>query len=89
MEIRPIHTESDYEAALRRIEALWGAPAGTADGNEVDILMILTEAYERQHYPIDRPDPKDTASRKLAALGGTMPKLKDVPRRRAPRIGID
>ena len=157
MEIRPIRTEADYEAALRRIEGLWGASAGTSEADELDVLVTLAEAYEREHYPIDQPDPieaikfrleqtgqdfraligvigqrtrvyevmrgarplslnmirnlhrkleipaevliqsarkpvqrasrksgvKGVASRRLASLGSTMPKLKSVPRRRS------
>jgi HTH-type transcriptional regulator/antitoxin HigA len=56
MEIRPIKTESDYAAAMRRIEAVWGATPGTPEGDELEILVTLAEAYERQHYPIDLPD---------------------------------
>jgi HTH-type transcriptional regulator/antitoxin HigA len=157
MEIKPIRSEADHEAALRRIETLWGASAGTSDGDELDVLVTLTEAYERQHHPIDQPNPidaikfrleqtgkdfraligvigqrtrvyevmrgarplslnmirnlhrkleipaevliqsarkparrparesgvKSSASRRLASLGGIMPKLKSIPRRRA------
>lgn len=57
MEISPIKTKSDYEAAMRRIEAVWGAAQGTASGDELEVLVTLAEAYERQHYPIDLPKP--------------------------------
>ena len=80
MEIDPIRTDADDEAALRRIEALRSAPAGTEDGDEFDALVILTEAYERERYPIEV-----AASRSLARLGGTMPESKSIPRRRAIR----
>jgi antitoxin component HigA of HigAB toxin-antitoxin module len=78
MAIEAIRSEADYEAALRRIETLWGASAGTSDGDELDVLVTLTEAYEREHYRVE-----GMASRRLATLGGTMPKLKSVPRSRA------
>jgi antitoxin component HigA of HigAB toxin-antitoxin module len=77
MEIGPIRTEADYESTLRRIEALWGASPGTSD-DELDVLVTLVEAYESEHYSIDV-----VASRRLARLGGTMPKLKRIPRRRS------
>jgi len=57
MEIKPIKTEADYEAALSCIEELWGSPEGTASADDLDVLVTLTEAYEREHYPIDVPDP--------------------------------
>lgn len=57
MEIRPIRTEADYEAALRRIEGLMNAEVDTPEGDELDVLATLVEAYEERHYPIDAPDP--------------------------------
>jgi|SRR5271165_4713860 len=57
MEIKPIRSEADYETALRRIESLWGTAPGTAEGDELDVLATLVEAYEREHYPVDLPDP--------------------------------
>jgi HTH-type transcriptional regulator/antitoxin HigA len=69
MEIKPIRNEADYEAALRRIEALWGAPAGTPEGDELDVLATLTEAYEREHYPIDQPDPIEAIKFRLEQQG--------------------
>jgi HTH-type transcriptional regulator/antitoxin HigA len=69
MEIRPIKTESDYAAALRRVEAVWGADPGTPEGDELEILVSLAEAYERQHYPIDLPDPVEAVKFKLETEG--------------------
>jgi HTH-type transcriptional regulator/antitoxin HigA len=57
MDIRPIKTKSDYHAALKEVERLWDAEPGTADGDRVDVLTILIEAYEAKHYPIPAPDP--------------------------------
>jgi HTH-type transcriptional regulator/antitoxin HigA len=59
MEVRPIRSESDYEQALRRVEQLWGDPQGSHAGDELEVLVTLVEAYERQKYPIDLPDPID------------------------------
>jgi len=69
MEIRPIRNQADYESALRRIEALWGAVTGTSDGDELDVLVTLTEAYEREHYPIDQPDPIEAIKFRLEQTG--------------------
>jgi len=52
METKPIRTDLDYEQALREIERLWGAEEGTADGESLDVLVTLVEAYERKHFPI-------------------------------------
>jgi HTH-type transcriptional regulator/antitoxin HigA len=52
MEIRPIGGETDYERALRRVEELWNSPKGSAESDELDILVTLIEAYEREHYSV-------------------------------------
>jgi HTH-type transcriptional regulator / antitoxin HigA len=57
MDIQPIKTEVDYELALSSIEELWDAKEGTAEGDRLDILITLVDAYERQHHPIYPPDP--------------------------------
>lgn len=57
MEIKPIKTEADYEAVLREIEQLWGANYGSPEGDKLDVLVTLVEAYEEKHYPIPSPDP--------------------------------
>ena len=57
MEIRPIKTEQDYEAALRAVEELWGAGENTPEGDRLDILITLVDAYEMIHHPIYPPDP--------------------------------
>ncbi len=60
MEIRPIKTHEDHTAALREIERLWGADEGTPDGDKLDILATLVEAYENIHWPIEPLDPVET-----------------------------
>ncbi len=57
MEIRPIRTETDYQAALTEIEVLFDAPPNTPEYDRLDILSTLVEAYEKVHYPIEAPDP--------------------------------
>jgi HTH-type transcriptional regulator / antitoxin HigA len=57
MDIKPIRGEADYEWALRRVEELWNASEGSTESDELDILATLIETYEREHYPIDCPDP--------------------------------
>jgi antitoxin component HigA of HigAB toxin-antitoxin module len=51
--IQSIKTDTDHEAALREIEALWGAAEGTPEGDRLDVLMKLIEAYEDHRWPID------------------------------------
>jgi len=57
MEIQPIKTEKDYKSALRTIEEIWGAEESTPEGDRLDVLMTLVEAYEASHHPIYPPDP--------------------------------
>lgn len=57
MEVRPIRTESDYQAALAEIDRLMDAAKDTPDGDRLDVLATLVEAYERRHFPMDLPDP--------------------------------
>ena len=57
MDIKPIKTEADYQAALLEIETLMMAEANTPEGEKLDVLATLVEAYERKHFPLDLPDP--------------------------------
>lgn len=57
MDIKPIRTEADYEATLKTIDQLWGSPYGSPDGDKLDVLVTLVEAYEARHHPILPPDP--------------------------------
>jgi len=57
MNIKPVRTEADYRDSLHRIEALMDAKANTHEGDQLDVLVTLVEAYERKNYPIDLPDP--------------------------------
>lgn len=53
MDIRPIRSQPDYEAAIAEIERLWDAEPGSDDGDKLDILATLVERYENEHWPID------------------------------------
>ncbi len=57
MNIKPLKTKKDYEAALKRLEALWGAKDNTPKGDEFEVLFTLVEVYEDKHYPIPSPHP--------------------------------
>lgn len=56
MEIRPIKSEADYLATLAEIETVMNAEPDTPEGDRLDILVTLVEAWERQHFPMDLPD---------------------------------
>ena len=57
MMIKPIKTEADYQAALKEIEHLFDATPGTREGDRLEVLTTLVEAYEEKHFPLPLPDP--------------------------------
>ena len=57
MTLRPLKTEADYQEALAEIDRIFDAEPNTPEGDRLDILTLLVEAYEEQHYPIPAPDP--------------------------------
>jgi HTH-type transcriptional regulator / antitoxin HigA len=59
MDIKPLKTEKDYRAALGEIESLMAASLGSPEGERLDVMATLVEAYERAHYPMDLPSPVD------------------------------
>ena len=69
MQIKPIKTDADHEAALREIEALWGAAEGSADGDRLDVLATLVEAYEEKRWPLDEMDPVEAIKAAMAHEG--------------------
>ncbi len=71
MNIRPIKTEQDYNVTVCRIEDLWGAKKDTLEGDELDLLVTLLEAYEMKHYPIAPSDPIDAIKFRMEQMGLT------------------
>lgn len=57
MDIKLIKNEQDYQQALKRLEVIFDAPLNTPEGDEVEILGVLIDNYEKTHFPIDLPDP--------------------------------
>ena len=57
MDIKPIKTDTDYQATLKEIESLMLAKADTPEGERLDILVTLVEAYDKKHFPLELPDP--------------------------------
>ena len=57
MDIKAIKTDKDYNEALKRLQEVFHAPADSKEGDEAEVLSILIEKYEEEHYPIDPPDP--------------------------------
>lgn len=57
MDIKLLKTESEYQMALKRLEDIFDASAGSAESDEADVLALLIDEYEKKNYPIDAPDP--------------------------------
>ena len=57
MKLKPIRSDRELNRALKRIDELWGAKPGTPKGDELDVLMLLVEKYEEEHFPIPGSDP--------------------------------
>ncbi len=77
-EVRPIRSKRDHAAALREVERLWGAKAGSRDGDRLDVLVTLIEAYEEEHYPIDPPDPIEAIKFRMEQQGLTRRDLEEI-----------
>jgi HTH-type transcriptional regulator/antitoxin HigA len=75
-EVKPIRTKNDYERALAEVERLWGAKIGTPDGDRLDILATLIDAYEAEHFPIDPPDPIEAIKFRIEQQGLTRKDLE-------------
>jgi HTH-type transcriptional regulator / antitoxin HigA len=78
MTIKPIRTKADYKAALKTIEALMRAKANTPEGDRLDVLVTLVEAYERAHFPMDLPDAVDAIKFRMEQSGLTPADLESV-----------
>ena len=87
-DVKPIRNEDDYQKALNEIGRLWNSKAGTPDGDRLDVLATLVDAYETQHFPIDPPDPIEAIKFRMEQQGLTIRDLEAVlgPRVRAAEI---
>ena len=77
-EVKPIRSEADYEGALAEVERLWGARSGTPEGDRLDVLATLIDAYESAHQPIDPPDPIEAIKFRMEQQGLTRKDLEGV-----------
>jgi HTH-type transcriptional regulator/antitoxin HigA len=91
-ELKPIRSERDHAEAMAEVERIWGAPAGTPEGDRLDILATLIDVYESEHHPIDPPDPitaiefrmeqQGLTRRDLEPLIGTRSRVAEILNRR-------
>ncbi|MEX0998292.1 MAG: transcriptional regulator [Flavobacteriaceae bacterium] len=68
MNLKPIKNENDYRNALERLEVIFDAPIDTKEGDEAEILSLMIENYENEHYPIDAPDPIEAIKIRMEEL---------------------
>ena len=71
MEIKPVKTKKDHESALKEIERLFDATPGTREGDRLEVLATLVEAYEEKHHPIAPPNPIDAIRYYMESRGLT------------------
>ena len=69
MNVQPVKNEESYELALARVDALMNAEPDTPEGDELDILVTLIEAYEEKNYPINAPDPIEAIRFRMEQYG--------------------
>jgi HTH-type transcriptional regulator/antitoxin HigA len=90
--VHPVRDERDYDAALAQVDQLMDAEPGTPDGDRLDVLVTLIEAYEARHWPIPAPDPieaiqvrmeqKNLRNRDLEPLIGSRGRVSEILTRR-------
>lgn len=78
IEIKPIRSESDYGIALTEVERLWGARSSTAEGDRLDVLATLIDAYEAKTDPMDPPDPIEAIKFRMEQQGLTRKDLEPI-----------
>ncbi len=78
MEIKPIKSDRDYNRALKRLELIFDAKPGSSEGDELEVLGILIEQYENEHFPIGMPDPIEAIKFRMEQLGYTQGDLANI-----------
>ena len=77
-DVKPIRSQRDYEAALKEVGRLWGAKTGTREGDRLDVLATLIDAYEAEHDPMDPPDPIEAIKFRMEQQGLTRRDLEEL-----------
>jgi HTH-type transcriptional regulator/antitoxin HigA len=77
-DVKPIRTEADYDAAMEEVAALWGVASGTREGDRLDVLATLIDAYEAKHHAMDAPDPIEAIKFRMEQQGMTRKDLEDI-----------
>ncbi len=77
-ELKPIRSKADYKNAMAELRRLWGAKNGTSDGDRLDVLATLIDAYEAEHDPMDPPDPVEAIKFRMEQRGLTRKDLEPI-----------
>jgi len=78
MEIKPIKTQNDYNQALERLEIIFNAKMGTSEGDELEVLGILIDQYENEHFPVGFPDPIEAIKFRMEQMGYNQKDLANI-----------
>lgn len=78
MTIKAIKTEKDYNEAMERLETLFDAKKGTPEGDELEVIGILIDQYEKEHFPIGMPDPIEAIKFRMEQLGYNQTDLANI-----------
>jgi HTH-type transcriptional regulator/antitoxin HigA len=83
IEVKPIRSAADHRAAMAEMKRLWGSNSGTPNGDRLDVLATVIEAYEAKHEPIDQPDPIEAIRIRMEQQGLTRKDLEPLQDTRA------
>jgi HTH-type transcriptional regulator/antitoxin HigA len=78
MELKVIKTRKDYQKALERLDKIFDAKKGTKEGDELELLSLIIDSYEKEHFPIDLPDPIEAIKFRMEQLGYKQRDLEDI-----------
>lgn len=78
MEIKPIKTDKDYNQALQRLEIIFDAKKGSPEGDELEVLGILVDQYENDHFPLGLPDPIEAIKFRMEQMGYNQTDLANI-----------
>ena len=76
MDIKPVKTDADYQAALKEIDSLMTALPDSPEGEKLDVMVTLVESYEAKHFPLDLPDPVEAIKFEMERKGLTVKDLE-------------
>jgi HTH-type transcriptional regulator/antitoxin HigA len=78
MEIKPIKNQNDYNQALERLEVIFDAKMGTSEGDELEVLGILIDQFENEHFPVGLPDPIEAIKFRMEQMGYNQKDLANI-----------